>query len=182
MGSKYVMISGLAFSEENDMKKLNNYASKGWILEDIVGGLFYKLKKDKPQDIVYTLDYQTEATEEYFSIFEEAGWKLVISIEKQMHIFSAQAGTKPIYSDYESEIDKYTSMKNRTGKGTLYSAIVAIILMYLSNVSIKVARPMFLILLGLSIINIFVFTFNFMPYLAYNFRIKKIKKRINEKR
>jgi len=55
MKSKYVMISGLAFSEEGDMEKLKNYASQGWILEDIVGGFFYKLRKDKPQNIVYNL-------------------------------------------------------------------------------------------------------------------------------
>jgi hypothetical protein len=67
MKSKYVMISGLAFSEESDMEKLKNYASEGWILEKIVWGFWYKLRKDKPQNIIYNLDYQTEANEEYFS-------------------------------------------------------------------------------------------------------------------
>lgn len=42
MKNKYVMISGLAFSEESDMEKLKNYAREGWILEDIMGGFFYK--------------------------------------------------------------------------------------------------------------------------------------------
>ncbi len=40
MKSKYVMIGGLAFSEEKDMKKLGNYASEGWLLDSIVGGFF----------------------------------------------------------------------------------------------------------------------------------------------
>ena len=40
MKNKYVIINGLAFSEESDMEKLKNYASQGWILEDIVGGFF----------------------------------------------------------------------------------------------------------------------------------------------
>ncbi|MBU3171728.1 DUF2812 domain-containing protein [Clostridium estertheticum] len=176
MKSKYVMISGLAFSEEGDMEKLKNYASQGWILEDIVGCFFYKLRKDKPQNIVYNLDYQTETNEEYFTIFKDAGWKLVVSIENCMHIFSAQAGTKPIYSDCESEIDKYTSIKNQTKKGTLYSLIIAIALMGLLVVSSIVIKPIFLIILGLLIIDIFIFVFNFMPYLAYNSRIKQIKK------
>lgn len=173
MKSKYVMISGLAFSEEGDMEKLKRYASEGWILEDIVGGFLYKLRKDNPQDIVYSLDYQTDANEEYFTIFKEAGWKPVVSVENQMYIFSAQAGTKPIYSDCESEIDKYTSMKNRTGKGMLYSLLIAIALIVLLVVCKKVVRPLFL---GLLIIDIFVFIFNFMPYLAYKSRIKQIKK------
>lgn len=176
MKRKYVMIRGLAFSEEDDMEKLKNYASQGWILEDIVWGFFYKLRKDKPQNIVYNLDYQTETNEEYFTMFKEAGWKLVVSIENYMHIFSAQVGTKPIYSDCESEIDKYTSIRNTTRKGTLYSLIIAIALMGLLVVSLMVIKSIFLIILGLLIIDIFIFVFNFMPYLAYNSRIKQIKK------
>lgn len=176
MKNKYVMISGLAFSEESDMEKLKNYASEGWMLEDIIGGFFYKLKKDNPQDIVYSLDYQTEADEEYFTIFKEAGWKPVVSVENQMHIFSAQAGTKPIYSDSKTEIDKYIRVRNSARKGTLYSLIAAIVLVGLLGVSVIAIRPAFLIIFGLLIIDIFVFIFNFMPYLAYNSRIKQIKK------
>lgn len=43
-------------------------------------------------------------------------------------------------------------------------------------VSIVAIRPMFLIVFGLLIVDIVVFVFNFMPYLAYNYRIKQIKK------
>ncbi|MGN9163074.1 DUF2812 domain-containing protein [Clostridium sulfidigenes] len=176
MKSKYVMINGFAFSEESDMEKLKEYARQGWILEDIVGGFFYKLRKDKSQDIIYNLDYQTEANEEYFTIFKEAGWNRIVSVENYMHIFSAQAGTKPIYSDCDSEIDKYTSIRNLTRKVTLYSLILAIALMGLLVVSLVAIKPIFLIIVGLLIIDIFVFVFNFMPYLAYNSRIKQIKK------
>lgn len=170
------MIKGLAFSEESDMEKLKNYASQGWILEDIVGGLFYKLRKDKPQNIVYSLDYQLEADEEYFTIFKEAGWKHVLSVNNQIHIFSAQAGTKPIYSDSNSEIDKYTCIRNQTKKGTIYSLIIAIVLIGLLVVPAVAVRQIFLIILALLVIDIFIFVFNFMPYLAYNSRIKQIKR------
>lgn len=173
MESKYVMIGGLAFSEENDMKKLRNYAREGWILDSIVGGFFYKLKKDKPQDIVYSLDYQNEADKEYFNIFKEAGWNHVISIGNQMHIFSAKAGTKPIYSDCTSEIDKYISAKSGTGKMSLYSLIIAsIVMICLSFISIKFIKRIFLIIL---MIDMVLFIFSFMPYLAYRFRINKMK-------
>lgn len=176
MKSKYVMITGLAFSEESDMEKLKSYASQGWILEDIIGGFFYKLKKDKPQDIVYSLDYQAEANEEYFTIFKETGWKLIVSVKNKMHIFSAKAGTKPIYSDCDSEIGKYTSIRSQIGKGTLYSLIIAMVLMGLLVVSAIAIRPMFLIIFGLLIIDVFIFVFNYMPYLSYNSRIKQMKK------
>lgn len=176
MKSKYVMISGLAFNEESDMEKLKKYASKGWILEDIIGGFFYKLRKSKPQDIVYTLDYQIDASEEYFNIFKESGWKLVVSVENKMHIFSSKVGAKPIYSDSETEIDKYIIMKNIMKKGTIYSLIIAVLLISLLVFSIINIRSISLIILGLLIINIFMFVSNLMSYLMYNLRIKQIKK------
>ncbi|WP_238884046.1 DUF2812 domain-containing protein [Clostridium sp. YIM B02551] len=176
MKSKYVIIEGFAFNEEGDMKRLSKYASQGWILESIVGGFFYKLKKDRPQNIVYSLDYQREANEEYFDIFKEAGWKHVISLGKQMHIFSAEAGTKPIYSDRETQIDKYEDIRFRTGKASLYSSIVGILLIGLLIFSFIAMRPIFLPILCLLFIDIVIFTFNFMPYVAYNSRIKQIEK------
>ncbi|GAA0824676.1 DUF2812 domain-containing protein [Clostridium tertium] len=176
MKSKYIMINGLAFSEESDMEKLRNYAKEGWILEDIVGGFFYKLRKDKPQNIVYSLDYQLDADGEYFTIFKEAGWELVLSVNNQMHIFLAKAGTKPIYSDSKSEIDKYTRVRDQIRMGTIYSLIIAIVLISLLVISAIAIRPIFLIILALLVIDIFIFIFNFMPYLAYNSRIKRIKK------
>ncbi|MBL4935602.1 DUF2812 domain-containing protein [Clostridium sp. YIM B02515] len=176
MKTKYVMIRGLAFSEESDMKTLSDYAKQGWILQGISGGFLYKLKKDTPQDLVYSLDYQINADEEYFTIFKEAGWQKVVSVENQMHIFSAQAGTKPIYSDGQSEIDKYISVRNTTKRGTIYSLIAGIVIIALLALSLFAARPIFLILFGFLIIDMIIFTFNFMPYLAYNSRIKQIKK------
>lgn len=176
MKSKYVMINGFAFSEESDMEKLKRYASEGWILEGIKGGLFYKLRKDNPQDIVYCLDYQTDASGEYFTIFKEAGWKPVVSLQNYMHIFSAQPGTKPIYSDGESEKEKYTDIRDLTRKGTLYSLAVALVLLVLIVVSAIAVKPLYIILLGLLALDFIVFVFNFMPYMAYNSRIKQIKK------
>ncbi|MGG7056828.1 DUF2812 domain-containing protein [Clostridium tertium] len=173
MRSKYVMISGLAFSEEDDMEKLKNYARQGWILEGITGGFFYKLKKDNPQDLVYSVDYQIGADEEYFAMFKEAGWDLVTSVGNQIYIFMAQVGAKPIYSDSESEVNKYITMRNQTKKGSLYSLLVAIALIFLSIISIK---PISFLILGLLVIDICVFIFNFMPYVAYNYRIKQIQK------
>lgn len=176
MKNKYVAISGFSFSEEEDMAKLSNYAKSGWILEDIVGVFFYKLRKDKPQDIIYSLDYQSDVDDEYFNIFKEAGWQLVISVDKGTHIFVAQAGTKPIYSDRKSEIDKYINIRNQTKKGTIYSSIIGIILLSLLALSVIFIKPIFLIILALLIIDIIIFVFSYMPYLAYNSRIKQIQR------
>ena len=169
------MISGLAFSEEGDMEKLSKYAKEGWILKGVVGGFFYKLKKGEPKDIIYSLDYQS-GDDEYFSMFNEAGWNLVTSVGNEMHIFSAKPGTNPIYSDSSSELEKYIRTKNQMKKGILYSAIIAIVLMVLICVSAALFKPIFIVLVGFLIIDMVVFIFNFMPFLAYNERIKQIKK------
>lgn len=174
MNSKYVMISGMAFSEETDMKKLKQYAKKGWILEDVVAGFFYKLKKDEPQDVDYSLDYQCEADEEYFSLFSEAGWTRVVSIGNQMHVFSAPEGTKPIYSDSESEMDKYARMKRQTGKGTIHSLIAMIVFIFACIGCAIAFKPAFLVAFLLFMASMVAFIFNFMPYLAYSSRLKQL--------
>lgn len=176
MKNKYVMIGGFAFTEESDMKKLKNYAKEGWILDKIVGGFFYKLRKAEPQNIVYSLDYQNEANEEYFAIFKEAGWTPVVSLENQMYIFSAQEGTKPIYSDSKTEIDKYIKMRNQTKKGSIVSSVIAVVLIALLVLSAIFIRPIFIVFELLLIIDFVIFIFNFMPYIAYNSRIKQMKK------
>lgn len=176
MKNKYVAIGGFAFTEESDMKKLSNYAREGWILDSIVGGFFYKLRKGTPQNIIYTLDYQDNVDEEYFSIFKEAGWNLVVSIGNKMNIFSAPVGTKPIYSDMDTEMEKYKIMKEQTKRGTVYSLLIGVILVISMIVSVIAVKSIFLILLGLFIIDIIVFIFNFMPYLAYNDRVKQLGK------
>ena len=176
MKNKYVIIDGLAFAEENDMKKLSKYAKEGWVLDSIVGGFFYKLRKDTPQNIIYSLDYRDNADEEYYSIFKEAGWDLVVSVEKKINIFSAAAGTKPIYSDLDTEIEKYTIVRKQTKKGMIYSLIIGILLAVSMIISKNTVKSICLILSGLFIIDIIVFIFNFMPYLAYNDRVKQLKK------
>ncbi|PJI06944.1 MULTISPECIES: DUF2812 domain-containing protein [Clostridium] len=174
MKNKYFAIGGFAFSEESDMEKLKNYAKEGWILEGISGEFFYKLKRGKPQNIEYTLDYQDEPTEEYFDLFSEAGWTRVVSSGNIMHIFSAPEGTKPIYTERESEIDKYTRMKKLTCKGSIYSLIAVIAFAALSCISFVFIRPVFIAAFILFILSICTFIFSFMPYLAYKGRINKL--------
>ncbi|CDM69061.1 putative membrane protein [Clostridium bornimense] len=174
MKNKYVGISGLAFNEEEDMKKLSEYAKEGWLLDSIVGGFFYKLRKDTPRNIIYSLDYQDNADEEYFSIFKEAGWELVVSIGNKMNIFSAPAGTKSIYSDLDTEIDKYLLMEYKCKKGVVVSSIIAVILTLSIIVSMAIIRPIFFFLVVLFMADIIVLIFNLMPYLAYKARIKNL--------
>ncbi|AKL86922.1 hypothetical protein D068_cds41460 [Bacillus atrophaeus UCMB-5137] len=105
---KYMMSEGLAFSEEKDMKKLSDMASKGWVL-DSFAFMGYKLKKAAPRNLIYSIDYHDvgeESLADYTEMFEAAGWERVCS-SQGMHIFSAEPGTSPIYSDQSTMREKY---------------------------------------------------------------------------
>ncbi|WIG46833.1 DUF2812 domain-containing protein [Bacillus halotolerans] len=105
---KYMMSDGLAFSEEKDMKKLSDMASKGWVL-DSFAVMGYKLRKAEPRKLIYSIDYHDvgeESLAEYTEMFEAAGWERVCS-SQGMHIFSAEPGTSPIYSDQSTLREKY---------------------------------------------------------------------------
>ena len=46
MGNKkYIMCSGLAFADEEDMEMLHEYAKEGWIFERLRFGVLYELQR-----------------------------------------------------------------------------------------------------------------------------------------
>ena len=96
---KYVPSGGLLLSEEKDMIKLSKLAKEGWILESFEK-LSYKLRKDEPEEIEYSIDYNENKDDfdEYLSLFESSNWNYVCSYEG-WHFFKAPKGTNPIYTD-----------------------------------------------------------------------------------
>ena len=176
MKNKYVMIEGLAFSEQSDMNKLSNYAKEGWLLDSIKGNMLYKLKKGEPQDIIYSVDYQYNADDEYFSLFKEAGWNHILTSQNSIHIFSAPTGTEPIYSDSDSEKSKYTTVIKSEKKGSIISGILSLIFLCLAFVSSQYIRQLLIPLLIVFIISLCIFILNFMPFIASYNRIKQIEK------
>lgn len=107
--TKYMMSSGLAFEEVKDMQKLRKKSLQGWHLKRF-RFMGYGLEQGKKEDAIYSIDYRyvdPDEKAEYFELFTMSGWMHVCS-EHGMHIFKAQPGTMPIYSDRESSIDKIT--------------------------------------------------------------------------
>ncbi|MFA8438195.1 DUF2812 domain-containing protein [Pueribacillus sp. YX66] len=108
--TKYITSGGLAFSENKDMEKLRKYSLKGWHVRDFKF-MGYTLEKGVSSDYVYSVDYRSlkaEEEEEYFDFFSSAGWSHVAS-EADIHLFRANPGTKPIYTDHDTRIEKYKS-------------------------------------------------------------------------
>ncbi|PEA56757.1 hypothetical protein CON64_00515 [Bacillus pseudomycoides] len=175
--TKYISSGGLAFYEEKEMKKLDEYAKKGWILEGFAP-LGYKLRKDEPKNIQYSLDYQQDADEEYFMYFEEAGWSHVCSSANAIHIFCAPVGTKPIYSDKTTIIEKYDREKKLMGKVALPLLVSTVIFFLLSILSSNNWMPEIVgnIASFLGFVSLVILVFPGMPYIAYCFKANKLRK------
>lgn len=171
--TKYFLNGGLAFSEKKDLNKLAKYAKQGWLLDGFsAGGLLFKLKKAEPQEIEYSLDYQDNVDQEYYSLFETSGWSHVLTFEN-MHFFCAPKGTKPIYSDKETIIDKYTRMRNLFRKYTIFSLLITLIL--LIPLMMVDGGVLFLSLLIVFLIATVILVFTGLPYMGYAFRLRKLR-------
>lgn len=174
MKNKYILNGGIAFTEKKDLKKLNDYASKGWTLEKFAfGGVFYKLTKGENKDITYDIDFQLNPDDDYFKIFETAGWEHVTSVGNQIHYFSAAKGNKPIYSANEEQ-DKYDDFTKSLGKVALYSLISLIIVTILIEITDKYIEFLSFPLLILALLILTVLIFCGMPFIMY--KIKGLKK------
>ncbi|WP_071460151.1 DUF2812 domain-containing protein [Bacillus massilinigeriensis] len=114
--TKYVISGGLAFSEEKDMEKLRKLSLKGWHVADFKF-LGYSLEKGESLDYIYSVDYRSlkeGEKEEYFDFFSSSGWSHIAS-EGDIHLFRALPGTKPIYSDRDTLVEKHENL-NRSMK------------------------------------------------------------------
>ena len=174
---KYIPSGGLAFYEEKEMKKLAKHAKEGWMLEKFAG-LGYKLRKEEPSDVEYSLDYQKEADDEYFTFFEAAGWSHVCSAGNEIHIFNAPTGTKPIYTDRPTTIEKYEREKKQMGKAALpffISTVVFWLLSVSSNLG-WVPESITYLFQGLGIVSLIILIFPGLPYLSYQLKLLKLRK------
>ncbi|MES1045867.1 DUF2812 domain-containing protein [Bacillus sp. Gen3] len=109
--TKYIMSGGLAFSEDKDMEKLRQFSLKGWHVSDFKF-MGYTLKKGESSDYIYSVDYRSlneDEVEEYLDFFSSAGWSHIAS-EGDIHLFRADPGTIPIYSDRDTTAEKYANL------------------------------------------------------------------------
>lgn len=175
--TKYIMSKGLSVAEHEEMQMLADYASKGWKLEKFAF-MGYKLKKAEPENLQYSLDYTTNPDEDYFLYFNEAGWNRVCSIGNIMHIFSAPQGTKKIYTDNDTEIEKHIGQYESLKKVAIPSSICLIILFALMALVKNNYLPdtYNTILLVISIPTVVVSVFTTIPCLNHYGRINELQK------
>jgi hypothetical protein len=102
-----------AWQDEKEEEWLNSMASKGWFLESY-HIFYYAFIKDIPQsDTIYKLDYRKEKeSDEYFSLYEECGWKHVTQFHG-WHYFKGDKNnvfTPELYTDKHSKSEKYMAL------------------------------------------------------------------------
>lgn len=127
--TKYVMSGGLAFSEDQDMKKLRELSLKGWHVRDFKF-MGYTLEKGISTDYIYSVDYRTlreDEYDEYFEFFSSSGWMHITS-EGNIHLFRAAPGTKPIYSDRETVVEKHDNLGSSMKWGTISAFLLTVLL------------------------------------------------------
>ncbi len=175
---KYLTNIGYAY-EEKIIKKLNNLSKEGWILES-VGPLRYKLVKGEFNDYIYSMDYNEnkEDLDEYFDIFKSGGWDYVDSYEG-FHFFRANIGTTPIYTDKESNKNKYEVIRSRYNKNGIISGVIMIFIVLLGLEFKEILNNNSLLFI-LYLIAIAILTGMMVPYFmvsfTYYFRKRKIQK------
>ena len=109
---KYIICSGLAFADQEDMEMLHQYALDGWIFKEFKG-ICYVLYKEEPQDLIFSYDMQKvkkEEQEDYLRIFEEAGWEMIPCKDNTLHFFCAKNGTVALHSNSETRSEQFKTV------------------------------------------------------------------------
>ncbi len=179
MTNKYVLCGGLAFSADKDMKKLKVYAQKGWFLEDMAFGMFYRLKKGKPDNTEFAVDYQSKPGDEYFNIFSEAGWTHLFSLSNEIHFFSAAEGSKAIYTDRTSELERDSLQKERFKRWLIMTSLLFVVTSVLHLFIFSKVTSTYLsvaLLIAWFVIGLLPFIFTLLPYLGYSYRVRKLSR------
>lgn len=138
--TKYMLSLGLAYFEQAEMKRLNKKSREGWHLKKL-SFMGYILEKGEPEDIVYSVDYRflkDDESAEYIDMFQLGGWEHVFT-EHNLHIFKARRGTKPIYSDNDTRVEKYNRLQRWWGYTSLIflsMLIISLLIMWQTSGSL----------------------------------------------
>ncbi|MCD5323430.1 MULTISPECIES: DUF2812 domain-containing protein [Pontibacillus] len=175
--TKYIASGGLAFSEEEDMKKLSSLSEEGWIAKKLAP-FGYVCKRGESKSLQYAVDYRKDADDEYFAYFEEAGWTHVSTAVNYIHLFSAPEGTTPIYTDKPSTIEKYEAEKRVMGRAALPTLLITIALFMLYPLSdLNWMADIFgEVGIVLGYVSMIVLVFTGMPYLGFRRKVHKLRK------
>lgn len=95
----------------------------------------------------------------------------------EIHLFSAPEGTKPIYSDKTSKIERLQTIGNELKRPTLYSAILFAVLIVV-NIFLPQEGLLFYGIAIVTILTLIALIFSGMPYIGYQYRLRKLRRQM----
>lgn len=101
----YQLSSGIAFYPEKICVDLTEKAQQGWRLKKINALGFFVYEKTPPSEKQFAIDFyegKKQEVTDYLTIFQEAGWHLILDYKKRYYFFEGTPQTPPIYSEAKS--------------------------------------------------------------------------------
>ena len=130
---KYRMGNGLAISPEKDMRMFAEMSAKGWHLEEN-NGILFRFAQGEPHRYIYALNMDEDTDETMYETYAQCGWTPVIK-EKGMHIFRAEEGTPPIFSDTASKLEILEKERRKFGIYALVWSIITVLLLIIGDMT-----------------------------------------------
>jgi hypothetical protein len=149
-----------------DMKVLREMSQKGWHISELKG-FWYRFEEGEPHEYEYSLNLEQNPSVDMVSFYEASGWTPIV-ITEGYQIFRAEAGTPPIFSDWDSEREVLSENRRLAGKR---SAILGgLLLLCLALLWFTAGNPAVLIVF-LCVWCPFIFIF--IPFIGYNVSLHK---------
>lgn len=158
----------LYYDKDKEEKFLNSMSAKGYAMKSFFLGFFW-FEKSKPNEYTYRIDLIQGKTKkeikDYINIIEDSGAEF---IQKWgMWIFFRKKGNFELYTDKESQIERYTRIRNVFGMLSLIELLV----LY-SQIKVLFTSNNKMVILTILII--------FLIYITFFFQMFKCNSKINE--
>ncbi|WP_152657491.1 DUF2812 domain-containing protein [Oceanobacillus sp. CFH 90083] len=127
MKKKFIWNPARFFFHYIGTEKLEALAKEGWIVEKLrLGGLLFQLKKDKPKEVQYHLEFQSIQNVEEDSAQLSEGWERIDKAD-YMQIFQGSSEAAPMKAHYEQLLEQMKQEARSLGKYTIISSLFLII-------------------------------------------------------
>lgn len=168
--AKYRISGGLAMTPGLDMNLLKKMSQKGWHVTGM-RGIFYRFEKGMPHDFDYSLNLEERINHDMMSFYEASGWAPIVA-ENGYQIFRSEAGSSPIFSDTESEIELLSRSRRQYGKWSL----VPLSLLIVCIVAAGRMEWDNIIFTALGILMLVCFIFTFFPFIGFSLSLRRRKR------
>ena len=173
--AKYRMCGGLALMPGHDMAMLKKMSAKGWHVSGINRALLYRFEQGEPHAYDYAVDFQRDFSPEAEELYRLGGWQSVV-VGRGWQIVRAEAGTTPLYTDEDAEVETLAASRTGLGWTALLCGIAAAVFFVLAN-RFSAQGNEFLFWTCFAVLVAFVagFVFSFFSLVGYTRSLRKIR-------